>query len=960
MLGVVAGLVLPALVLLHPIVLDGALLAPAEVFLEKADPGREQTPEESRAPNAPLADRFVEQFPRAATASRRIRSGDHPLWNPLVGAGAPLLAAQDLGALAPWNLLLGVVVAPERARSLVALGTLLAAALGMYLFLRAARQGPAGAVLGAAAFSLCAPLVLGAGEAGSAAAACLPWLLLTTERLLQDGRRLPRAGALALVAGLIWISGHFATAFHALLAAILYAAVRLALLAAAGRARQSAAPAAAALLGAHLAGLGLAAPYLWPAIGLLLEAGLPAANGGLAPEALATLFAPAAFGYPVRGHPPFGGPLDYASLCLYLGILPLFFLFAGSAAGAWRRRDWWLGLVLLTIGAGTASGLLCIAPLLLPKPLVAAAAARFALPVAALGAALLAGRGLEAALAARDPGSPATRWRAAAIGTAALIAAATLVACLVGLVTADPAVTFRQLAAHPRALDLAPRLLVPMAGLVLVVLALAGPARWGLGRASVAVGAIALTVLDLVWAHRDFHPTISPAGWRARMAAVSLPADWPGQAPPARMVGHGCTLPPDLAQLFGANDARCADRHAPPGYRALWAAGMVPAPEAPHLTRTIESPVLDLLAVRHVIASRPLGGAVGATVGADGAPAFLPVDLRGAPAGGVATLFTRLEGATTLPQGTRVADVVFRTTTGLDLRVELRAGENTAEGDASPLCQGHFHHWLPPALERFVPDPKGRRIQHIFAASIDLRSLAGTLEAMEIEYRAPLGRLHVERFSPGTERPSTPWSAGGRLRLTEHSSLWVYENTAALEWARIVHTSEVVEDPAARLARLVDPAFDRAAAVLLEAPFDFQTLPPVDMAPSAAVSEGSSAATDGPSWVRVIRHAGDAIELEAALAREGFLVIADAHAPGWRATVQGKSWPLLRVNHALRGVPLARGGSTAQPYRIQLEYAPSGYRAGLVLALLAGLALVFAFMQPWAAARCARRRRAAS
>ena len=49
-------------------------------------------------------------------------------------------------------------------------------------------------------------------------------------------------------------------------------------------------------------------------------------------------------------------------------------------------------------------------------------------------------------------------------------------------------------------------------------------------------------------------------------------------------------------------------------------------------------------------------------------------------------------------------------------------------------------------------------------------------------------------------------------------------------------------------------------------------------------------------------YAPDEVVVRATAGRPMLLVLADNHAPGWSATVDGRAAPLLRANHTLRGV----------------------------------------------------------
>ena len=64
------------------------------------------------------------------------------------------------------------------------------------------------------------------------------------------------------------------------------------------------------------------------------------------------------------------------------------------------------------------------------------------------------------------------------------------------------------------------------------------------------------------------------------------------------------------------------------------------------------------------------------------------------------------------------------------------------------------------------------------------------------------------------------------------------------------------------------------------------------------------------------------------------MVISETHHPGWRATVDGRPERVLRVDHALRGVPLAPGTHT-----ISFEFRPRSLSLGLACSGLALLVL---------------------
>jgi uncharacterized membrane protein YfhO len=80
------------------------------------------------------------------------------------------------------------------------------------------------------------------------------------------------------------------------------------------------------------------------------------------------------------------------------------------------------------------------------------------------------------------------------------------------------------------------------------------------------------------------------------------------------------------------------------------------------------------------------------------------------------------------------------------------------------------------------------------------------------------------------------------------------------------------------------------------------------------------------------RSDGMIIEVEALGA--GYVIIRDANAPGWVATVNGRPTEILHADHAYRAIEIPGGTST-----IELTYSPLSRRVGLLLAGITLLAL---------------------
>jgi hypothetical protein len=91
---------------------------------------------------------------------------------------------------------------------------------------------------------------------------------------------------------------------------------------------------------------------------------------------------------------------------------------------------------------------------------------------------------------------------------------------------------------------------------------------------------------------------------------------------------------------------------------------------------------------------------------------------------------------------------------------------------------------------------------------------------------------------------------------------------------------------------------------------------------------------------RIVEELSDRVHLEVELSHEGYVVLADSHDPGWRATVDGHETPVLPANIAFRAVRVPPGR-----HRIEMAYRPRGVLVASLVSLvslagaLGGLAL---------------------
>ena len=144
---------------------------------------------------------------------------------------------------------------------------------------------------------------------------------------------------------------------------------------------------------------------------------------------------------------------------------------------------------------------------------------------------------------------------------------------------------------------------------------------------------------------------------------------------------------------------------------------------------------------------------------------------------------------------------------------------------------------------------------------------------------------------------------------------WVLENSNALARAFIPRRVEMVGESEARLEKLASPQFNPREVAYVEAPVD---LPGLCQGKAEIVNEI-------PTRVTV------ALRMET----PGLVVLADLWDIGWQAYLNGRRVPILRANHAVRGVVVPAGSGT-----LEFRYAPASFAWGLRLAALGGIALL--------------------
>jgi hypothetical protein len=157
------------------------------------------------------------------------------------------------------------------------------------------------------------------------------------------------------------------------------------------------------------------------------------------------------------------------------------------------------------------------------------------------------------------------------------------------------------------------------------------------------------------------------------------------------------------------------------------------------------------------------------------------------------------------------------------------------------------------------------------------------------------------------------------------SELHLYRNHEALGRANVVTRLAVFEDEAAALRRMASPDYDPAHESCV-----------TTAAAAELAAAGFRESVAAPTETRLVAATPDRLRFRCS-GGGGLLVGSDCWYPGWRARIDGRDTPIVRVDHALRGVVLPAGD-----HEVEFAYVPRPLIAGLFLAPVAFAVLLFA------------------
>ena len=144
---------------------------------------------------------------------------------------------------------------------------------------------------------------------------------------------------------------------------------------------------------------------------------------------------------------------------------------------------------------------------------------------------------------------------------------------------------------------------------------------------------------------------------------------------------------------------------------------------------------------------------------------------------------------------------------------------------------------------------------------------------------------------------------------------YVVENTIALSRVFIPRRVKVVPDHDERLRELESPNFNPRETAFVETPVEL----PQECRGEAEIRQ------ETPTRVRI----------ETRMKTAGLVVLTDLWDKGWRAYLDGQNVPVLRANHAVRGVVVQQG-----THSLEFRYQPASFTWGVSAAGLAALTLL--------------------
>jgi len=891
-------------------------------------------------------DVFTYFYPYKAYAASAIRSGSLPLWNPYLFMGVPFLANIQAAVLYPLNLPFYWLPAPEMVNWAVFLHLFLAGAFTYGFARQALGLGPSGAMVAASTLAFGGFLCAQAEHINQLSVLVWLPLLLWLFNLAYARRSLVYMFMTAIVIGVQFLGGHTQSSYinlaclgcYSLYLPLADGAVGSAVVQGVSSSLHKSGLSMGIFMVAVLLGTALAGAQLVPTLELsslsIRSTGLPYR------EAVSFSLYPGSI---LRSLLPSFADSPFTEYVAYVGILPLLL----AVLAVWRRRHSpqalfliFLAILGLFLALGIYNPLYYVLYRFVPGFGLFRVPARW-LYVYVVGVALLAGLGMEELRSlSRSLARPEKRW---ILLSCALIAIAALpvvldppsllvIAYWAAWTCLSALVIWTGLKRQRRAAYLAVVISLVIGELFLASRyrafnALTAPEAFSSLRSSVAY----------LLTDKSVYRLFSFSDGRFDPGDLSEIQDNLGSQLSEESVYDYLVatkqkevLTPNLPLLYGVQSVDGYDGGILPLARYVqWQRLLLPEEQVSMdgrlQGRVVEMPssrVLNLSNVKYVMTDKTydlwVDGAYydlgqRAILGEAGPYELVLDDLPSFQATALGVV-SHLVGAEDVSQGSVVAEITVEDDAGHSWSFELRAGEDTAQGENSTAAMLH-------QAARVVGHWRGNESgndyytllewgQAVFPSRICVNLVA---EHAELRLR---GMTLLDQRT-GTHQALVV-STEGKYRLVHSGDVKIYENLDVLPRAFAVHYARFLDTDAEILAALQNEAFDPAREVLL----------------IEQQSALQSHAQDCDDEVRLVSYDPERVGVEVEMDCSGYLVLADAYYPGWLAQVDGRPQEILRADLLFRAVAVPEG-----QHLVEFRYEPASLKAGLALSLFAALSM---------------------
>ncbi len=166
-------------------------------------------------------------------------------------------------------------------------------------------------------------------------------------------------------------------------------------------------------------------------------------------------------------------------------------------------------------------------------------------------------------------------------------------------------------------------------------------------------------------------------------------------------------------------------------------------------------------------------------------------------------------------------------------------------------------------------------------------------------------------------------NSNGKFNLIYDNEIKIYENNRVFPRAFVVNRVEVIKEKKKILERLGDEHFSLRRSIVID-----EDIP-------SYMLELNQLPTITNSSLEFTHYQPNKVEIKASLNQKGFLVLTDTFFPGWKASIDGESTKIYRVDYMFRGIFLHEGD-----HRVTFVYDPLSWKIGLGVSLTTFLLII--------------------